>query len=100
MLTRELRREAYLVPAIVFGAGMAFGCLGLLAHAVRQGQVGPWGVHVLYGALGVAAATIGWACLRGSGKTTVCDGYQPPLPERPAIVSQVRPDKTSCSPRS
>lgn len=91
LLTREMRREAWAMPALVLGAGVLFCSFGVLVDAVRRGHVGPWGVYVLYAVLAAFGALLGWSCLRGS-KRPSGEGYEPAPPERVAIVSQARPD--------
>lgn len=91
LLTREMRREAWAMPALVLGAGVLFCSFGVLVDAVRRGHVGPWGVYVLYAVLAAFGALLGWSSLRGS-KWTGGEGYEPAPPERVAIVSPACPD--------
>ena len=100
LLTREMRRDAWTMPAIVFGSGLAFCGFGLLADAVRRGLVGHWGVYVLYAALAVFGALLGLASLRGSARSAGGETYIPPPREQTAIVSPLEPPfpRTICPP--
>jgi hypothetical protein len=100
MLTRELRREAWAMPALVLGTGVAFSCFGLLASAVRQGHAGTSGVYVLYAMLAAFAGCLAWSCLRGSGRSTGADAYEPPSREPTAIISPVEPQDRFSAPNA